>query len=243
MNGSNTNNFNLLANNIEKSMRQNTITIRPGRILWHARWQDKYGKRRNVMKSPDYLYTSPQISQAILHGFSTKPSVGTVVELTKLRVKKPIHLILFKNPTEQIIYASQMGINNFQPFTTNDIKLFKYVCEDADGYRAVWDQDQIALCAKVIREKLEKVSSKNFTNKYVSNQFGFNTTNINFMKSPSKNKAYYETSIAKRLGRRLVKSVKRTEKNKAIELKKERKKIYQVAPLLKKFVHRKKKGT
>lgn len=221
------NNFNILMNNIEKITRPpmiDTITIRPGRILWHARWQPLVSsKRRNVMNSPDYLYTSPQISQAILHGLSTKKNF-TVVELTKLRVVKPIHLLNFKSAKEQTNYAIHMGINNFIPFSLNDTKLFTYICgnEKIDGYRAHWDQDQIALCAKVIRTKLERVSSRNYNNKNIELSFGFTTNNINFSKTPNWSKSYYEVMGNKTRGRRLVKFVKGIEKKRAIRAKQER---------------------
>lgn len=226
-NGLNNNNFNILMNNIEQSMKPpviETVTIRTGRILWHARWQPLFqSKRRNVMNSPDYLYTSPQISQAILHGLSTKKNF-TVVELTKLRVTKPIHLLNFKSAKQQTNYAIHMGINNFMPFSLNDKKLFVHICgrSDIDGYRAQWDQDQIALCAKVIRTKLEKVSSRNYTNKNVEIGFGFAPNNINFAKSSNWSRAYYSVMGNKSRGRRLVKFVKGIEKRKAIKAKQER---------------------
>lgn len=221
------NNFNILMNNIERVLKPPVIervTIRPGRILWHARWQPLVpSQRRNVMNSPDYLYTSPQISQAILHGLSTK-KMFTVVELTKLRVTKPIHLINFKSAKEQTNYAIHMGINNFMPFSLDDVKLFAHICgkSDIDGYRAQWDQDQIALCAKVIRTKLEKVSSRNYTNKNIELGFGFSTNNINFEKSPNWSRSYYTVMGNKSRGRRLVKFVKGIEKRKAIKAKQER---------------------
>lgn len=186
------------------------ITLRPGRILWHARWQPVTGARRNVMNSPDYLYTSPQISQAILHGFSTRKK-GTVVELTKLRVKKTITLINFKTPSDQIKFATYHGLSNFRVFSQNDTKLFKFMCEDheIDGYRAHWDQDQIALCSKVIRDKLEKVSSTNYTDTFMQYGFGININKINFVPSKRKNASYYQTAN-KRHGKKLTKVLKGT---------------------------------
>lgn len=232
-------NWNVLINDIltKHTNKFDIITIRPGRILWHARWQPLYGQRRNVMKSPDYLYTSPQVSQAILHGISTRP-LNSIVELTKLRVKKPIRLYNFKTPTDQYKFAVSMGMNNFQLYTLDDIKLFKYICnsdDNPDGYRAHWDQDQIALCADIIRDKLERVSSKNFTNTEIRAKFGFGRNNIIFVKPQRKNASYYETNV-KRRGRSLVKNIKSNEKKKAIERKLERKKMYNVVfPMLKKI--------
>lgn len=233
-------NFNVILNNKPSPPKYNfdIITIRPGRILWHARWQPLSGQRRNVMKSPDYLYTSPQISQAILHGLSTRP-INSIVELTKLRVKKPIRLYNFKTPTDQYRFAVSMGMNNFQLYTLNDIKLFRYLCksdDDPDGYRAHWDQDQIALCADIIRDKLERVSSRNFTNRNIRVKFGFGQENITFVKPPRKNASYYETNV-KQKGRKLVKNIKANEKKKAIQQKINRKKIYTMAfPLLKRYL-------
>lgn len=241
MSNSNSNsNFKVLLNNIEKEMRPpvlSKMTLRPGIILWHARWQPMYGQKRNVMNSPDYLYTSPQISQAILHGISTK-KLNTVVELTKLRVTKPIHLIVFKNSKEQLNYAIRnAGINNFMPYTLNDIKLFGHICKDntIDGYRARWDQDQIALCAKVIRTKLEKASSYWFTNKNIEQKYGITNNNINFIKSPNFSRAYYATAN-KRRGRRLVKGIKKVEKFKAARAKSNRMHLHRVLPHVKRYL-------
>ena len=233
-------NFNVLLNNIEREMRPPTLsrmTLRSGRILWHARRQPILGQKRNVMRSTDYLYTSPQISQAILHGISTTRK-NTLLELTKLRVKKPIHLIVFKNPKEQTNYAIlNAGINNFQPYTLNDVKLFSHICKDdsIDGYRAKWDQDQISLCAKVIRTKLEKVSSYMFSDTNIKRQFGITSYNVNFRKPIGQNAMYYRTSNKTR-GRRLVKSIKATEKKKAVRTKQNRSHLYRVLPHVKRYL-------
>lgn len=212
-----------------------TITIRPGRILWHARSQPLSGLRRNVMNSPDYLYTSPQISQAILHGLSHRRGRG-IVELTKLRVKKPLHLVNFKNPYQQVNFAMNHGMNNFITYTTDDIKLLKKLCESGnksiDGWRAVWDQDQIALCARVIRDKLERVSYKNFP----SGALNFSNSNINFVRAKKVVASYYET-MNKTKGRKLVKTIKSDEKKKAVTRKNIRRNYYQRAvPLLKSYL-------
>ena len=232
-------NFNLLLNNIEREMRPPTLsrmTLRPGRILWHARWQPMFGPGRNVMNSTDYLYTSPQISQAILHGISTK-KFNTLLELTKLRVKKPIHLIVFKNSQEQTNYAIHMGINNFQPYTLNNTKFFTHtrMCIDVDGYRAQWDQDQISLCSKVIHTKLERVSSLTYSNSNIKSKFGITSYNVNFRRPIGQNAMYYRTSNKTR-GRRLVKSIKATEKKKTIRAKQNRSHLYRVLPHVKKYL-------
>lgn len=236
----NNNNWNVFIKNIENAVKPpsvDIVTIRPGRILWHARWQPMYGNRRNVMNSPDYLYTSPQISQVILHGIMiTKPN--TFIELTKLRVKKPIHVLNFKNEQEQRNYAIvNAGIYNFVSYSLNDIKLFSHICKDPniDGYRAKWDQDQIALCAKAIRTKLEKVSTQNFTNKNIELRFGITQNNINFVTAKNYSTAYYRTAN-KRRGRQLVKSIKRVEKVKATRAKQNRTHLYRVLPHVKRYL-------
>ena len=125
-----------------------------------------------------------------------------------------------------------MGINNFQPFTKDDVKLFKYICgSDLDGYRAHWDQDQIALCAKVIRSKLEVVNSIIFTNM----PGGINTNNITFAKTSNWKKSYY---MVPRI-RRVVKNIKAEEKKKAIELKKERTRLYSLGKIVVKNIQKK----
>jgi hypothetical protein len=180
------------------------------------------------MNSPDYLYTTPQISQALLHGIQTHKE-DTVIELTKLRVKEPLTLMNFTDAKHQENVAKRIGINNFQTFTTNDTKLFKYLCaiDEIDGYRAVWDQDQIALCAKVIRTKLEKVSYQNYrpTNKLINR--------VTFTHGPGVS-MYYQTK-GKRKGRQIVSSVKKREKENAIRRKNERTRLYRATPVAKQF--------
>lgn len=231
----NNNNQQLLAN-IEMMMKPpdiGTVTIKPGRILWHARYQPYHENKHHVMRSKNYLYTSSQISQAVLHGFMVKEPY-TFVELTKLRVTKPIHLLNFKSAAEQVNYARHMGLSNFEAFSYDDTKLFKFICDtDLDGYKAFWDQDQIALCGKVIHTKLEKVSSSQYTNINLKYGFGFTTNNIAFAKTPNRQKQYYKTRGSKALGRRFVKSIKRAEKDKAIKSKQERILLYKHGALRK----------
>lgn len=197
--------------------------------MWHARWQPENGNRRNVMNSPDYLYTSPQISQAILHGIQTHKE-DTVVELTKLRVTKPITVFEFTDAKHQENVANKIGINNFQTFTTNDTKLLKYICgiDELDGYRAIWDQDQIALCAKVIRTKLEIVSAQNYrpTNKL--------TNRVTFTHGPGVS-MYYQTRYGKSKGRQVVSIIKKADKERAARRKSERIAIYKATSIAKKF--------
>ena len=195
------------------------ITFPKGRILWHARFQssDPTNQRRNVMKSPDYLFTSPQMSQALLHGvYMTNNSTTKIVELTKLRVREPLILLNFKSSKNQVNYARTKGVN-LRPFGTDDIKLIKYICAhvpDIDGYRAVWDQDQVTVCAKTIK-KLERVSVKTF----IPSKLPISSYNIQFAVNVNKKTGYYTSLGNKKPGRRLVKSVKNTEKKQAIERK------------------------
>lgn len=88
------------------------VTINPGKILWHARVQSLYGNKKNILNSPDYLYMSPQISQAFFHGldkskitYNAPVSSREYIELTKIVVKKPLRLIKFNNAEEQKTYA------------------------------------------------------------------------------------------------------------------------------------------
>lgn len=205
-----------------------TVTIPKGRILWHARWQPINGNRRNVMNSPDYLYTTPQISQALLHGIQTHKD-DTIIELTKLRVREPLVLLNFKTARNQENIANKIGINKFQTFTTNDTKLLRQLCmiDEIDGYRAIWDQDQIALCAKVIRTKLEKMSSQNYrpTTRLINK--------VAFTHGPGES-MYYQT-LGKSKGRRIVSAVKRREKESAIQRKNERTRLYRATSIAKTF--------
>ena len=200
------------------------ITFPKGRILWHARlqWDDK-GNKKNVMNSPDYLFTSPQISQALLHGvFILGNKQQRFVELTKLKVKSSLKLLEFKTSKNQVNFSKSKGIELY-PFGTDDIHLITYLCEHEpfiDGYRAQWDQDQVTLCARVIRQKLERVSTQIFRR----DQLPFLHHNISF-ESPrpyapiSKRSMYYMTMGNKQPGRRLVKSVKAKEKENAAKRK------------------------
>ncbi len=191
------------------------VTFPKGRILWHARWQPRYGEFRNVMESPDYLYTSPQIQQALYHGLATHKN-ETVVQLTKLRVKKPLHLVVLETQQDQLNMANAALIKNFKLFANSDIKLLKELCKltdpaaAVDGWRAPWDQDQIALCARVIMDKLEIVGGR-----YYDPEF----TNVNVEFISKAGKAYYRSTYG---GRQLVSRIKRSEKAKAAERKVER---------------------
>jgi hypothetical protein len=198
----------------------NVITFPKGRILWHARLQwDDGGSRQNVMNSPDYLFTSPQISQALLHGvFILGNKQMRFVELTKLKVKSPLNLIEFKTSKNQVNYSKSKGIN-LKPFGTDDIKLIQYICghvPELDGYRAQWDQDQVTICASAIKKKLERVSTKIFRR----DQLPFFHYNVTF-ETPrvSSNAMYYMTMGNKRPGRRLVRNVKAKEKANATKRK------------------------
>lgn len=203
-----------------KSPKLNVITFPKGRILWHARLQwDDGGSRQNVMNSPDYLFTSPQISQALLHGVSILGNKQMrFIELTKLKVKESLRLIEFKTSKNQVNYSKSKGVN-LRPFGTDDIKLIQYICSHVptvDGYRAQWDQDQVTICASSIRQKLEKVSTQMFRR----DQLPFQSWNVAF-NTPAKlrNSMYYFTVMSKRPGRRLVRSVKTKEKKNAAKRK------------------------
>jgi hypothetical protein len=185
-------------------------------ILWHARYQTK--DYRNVMKSPDYLFTSPQISQALLHGIDiTGYDPDRYVELTRLRVKKPLVLVKFETSKEQIEYANMLGLK-MKAFGLDDIKLIEKICEKLphiDGYRAFWDQDQVTLCARAMREKLEVTGRYKFDVQRLSVQ----PEEITFVTSKESNLAYYIPKY-KEKSRRLIKQIKRSEKNQAIVAKK-----------------------
>jgi hypothetical protein len=198
------------------------VTFPKGRILWHARLQwDDAGNKKNVMNSPDYLFTSPQISQALLHGvFILGNKQQRFVELTKLKVKSPLKLIEFKTSSNQVNFSKSRGIELY-PFGTDDIHLITYLCEHEpyiDGYRAQWDQDQVTLCARVIRQKLERISTQIFRR----DQLPFLHHNISFKKpsgASTTRSMYYMTMGNKKPGRRLVKSVKAKEKENAAKRK------------------------
>jgi len=198
----------------------NVITFPKGRVLWHARLQwDDEGPRKNVMNSPDYLFTSPQISQALLHGVSILGSKqGRFIELTKLKVKESLRLLEFKTSKNQVNYSSSKGIN-LKPFGVDDIKLIQYICSsvpDIDGYRAVWDQDQVTVCASVIKKKLERISRHVFRR----GELPFGSWNVAFNTPASiKHAMYYFTMGSKKPGRRLTRSVKLKEKENAAKRK------------------------
>jgi hypothetical protein len=170
------------------------------------------------MKSPDYLFTSPQISQALLHGIEiTGYYPDRYVELTKLRVKKPLVLLNFDTSKEQIEYANSLGLK-IKAFGLDDIKLIEKICETQpriDGYRAYWDQDQVTICAKAMREKLQVVGRYKFDVQKLSVQ----PDDITFVTNRKSNLAYYMPRY-KKTGRRLVKNIKKAEKKEAATAKK-----------------------
>jgi hypothetical protein len=193
-------------------------TLRKGYILWHARVQNLRGPKKEVMSSPRYLYTSPQISQALYHGLAwlknNSNRMDKYVELTKLRVKEPIHVIELKSKESQVKLANYYGINNFKPFTADDTKILVQLCndrQDVDGWIAKWDQDQIALCERVIRKKLEVVD----TIKISSGVAGYVRTSFETINNAA---GFYFS----KLGRRVVKKVKAQQKEKAVARKIER---------------------
>ena len=195
------------------------VTFPKGRILWHARWQPKSGGGyRNVMESPDYLYTSPQIQQALYHGLATYTG-GTLIQLTKLRVKKPLSLVVLETKQDQLNMANAAHIKNFKLFSNSDIRLLKEICKvtdpeaAVDGWRAVWDQDQIALCAKVIKDKLEVIGGRYFDPERIE----FPEVNVEFFAKGGR--GYYRSIVG---GRQLVAGFKMSEKAKAAERKVER---------------------
>ncbi len=195
------------------------VTIPRGKILWHARWQPKEGGYRNVMESPDYLFMSPQIQQALYHGLDTH-RYGTMIQITKLRVKKPLKLVKFETTQEQLNMASGANIEPFDLFSNSNIQLLKKICDmtDIDGWRIVWDQDQIAVCARVIKDKLKVVGGRLYDPNYMPNIM------VSFNTRPSR--AYYTSTKS---GRELVLQLKRSEKAKAAERKAERTAEYQRA--------------
>lgn len=211
------------------------ITIKPGRILWHARLQPisvLYGNRRNILNTKDHLYMSPQISQAFLHGlkiskflFNAPVSAKYYIELTKLVVKKPLRLIHFKTAKNQKNFANTMNVsnNNFNLYSYDDLKLLQFICKDTkfiDGYRAHWDQDQIAICARSI-PKVKILNSYNFDEDTVLSHFGINSNQVVFRRRPGS--AYYVSNNNKHaLGKKITKQIKRYEKRNAIRRKLER---------------------
>ena len=180
----------------------------------------KEGGYRNVMESPDYLFMSPQIQQALYHGVATYV-YGTLLEVTKLRVKKPLKLVKFETTQDQLNMASGVNIKNFELFTNSNIQLLKKICDmtDIDGWRIVWDQDQIAVCARVIKDKLKLVGGRLYDPNYMPNIM------VSFNTRPG-SRAYY---TANKRGREVVLQLKRSEKAKAAERKAERTAEYQRA--------------
>lgn len=183
-----------------------TVTFPKGRILWHARIQSSGNNRKNVMNSPDYLFTTPQIQQALYHGleiFRRRRTPGTYIELTKLRVKEPLILANMESVNTQATIAEFFKIKNYRPFTGDDKKILEKMCKvfgsRLDGYRAIWDQDQIALCARVIRTKLERVATYTFDQNVAA------TTNVHFTERGRS--AYYKSYT--KPAKNLVKSILR----------------------------------
>ena len=210
------------------------MTINPGKILWHARLQPLYGNRKNVLNSPDHLFMSPQISQAFFHGlekskftYNAPVSSKDYIELTKIVVKKPLRLIRFKSAQQQKDFAEVSEIvNNYRPFSYDDIKIIKHICNETtflDGYRAYWDQDQIAVCARSIKSKLKILGSYNFDEDMVLTQFGLNSYQLAFNRRSNPASAYYVTNNNRhQIGRKVVKIIKHYDKANAIRRKQER---------------------
>jgi len=210
------------------------VTINPGKILWHARLQPIYGNRKNVLNSPDYLFMSPQISQAFFHGlekskitYNAPVSSRDYIELTKIVVKKPLRLIKFNSAKEQKNFAEVMNIvNNYKPFSYDDLKIIKHICSDTksiDGYRAYWDQDQIAVCARSIKSKLKILGTYNFDEDTILKNLGINSYQVAFNRTIKPGSAYYVTNNeGKKTGRKVVKVIKSYEKMNAIRRKQER---------------------
>lgn len=215
------------------------ITINPGKILWHARVQSFRNNKKNVLNSPDYLFMSPQISQAFFHGlekskitYNAPVSSRNYVELTKIVVKKPLRLIKFNTAQEQKNFAEGFEItNNYKPFSYDDVKIIKYICSDTnsiDGYRAHWDQDQIAVCARSIK-KLKILGSYDFDEETILTKLGINSYQIAFNRTIKPGSAYYVTNnIGRKIGRNVIKSIKAHEKLQAIKRKEERIQILKV---------------
>lgn len=210
------------------------VTINPGKILWHARLQPIYGNRKNVLNSPDYLFMSPQISQSFFHGLekskithNTPVSSRDYIELTKIVVKKPLRLVRFNSAKEQKNFAEVMNIvNNYKTFSYDDLKIIKYICSDTksiDGYRAHWDQDQIAVCARSIKSKLKILGTYNFDEDTILKNLGINSYQVAFNRTIKPGSAYYVTNNqGRKVGRKVVKVIKSYEKMNAIHRKQER---------------------
>lgn len=139
------------------------VTIKRGRTLWHARVQKKFGRHTQIDES-EYLFTSPQISQALYHGIERLRSKlaslaynnygDYVVELTQLKVKRPFQVVSFGTHSNQVRYALETFQKRMKPFSYANVKLIQAMCDRsnlAGGYRAIWDQDQITLCPRLIR--------------------------------------------------------------------------------------------
>lgn len=209
------------------------LTINPGKILWHARLQPIYGNRKNVLNSPDYLFMSPQISQAFFHGlekskFTQNAPVSSrnYIELTKIVVKRPLRLIKFNTAKEQKEYAEVLNIvNNYKPFSYDDLKIIKHICSDTksiDGYRAHWDQDQIAICARSIK-KLKILGTYNLDEETVLTNLGINSYQLAFNRTVKPGSAYYiTTNEGRKIGRKAISIIKKYEKMNAIRRKQER---------------------
>jgi hypothetical protein len=205
------------------------MRIPKGKILWHARYQSIYDNRRNVMKSPDYLFTSPQMSQALLHGIDVVGDDPTrMIELTKLKVKEPLVLLNFAQSRNQVNYARTMYGIQMKPFGLGDIKLIKSICAKdpiVDGYRAFWDQDQITLCARSLK-KVVRVATYTFR----SDELPLGPDNVSFNVNETSNMAYYISKF-KKTSRQIIKNVKRKEKVKAVTQKSMRKALYSGPPV------------
>lgn len=168
-----------LAKEIERELapKVHIKTLPKGRILWHTR---DYNPNRPIEASPDYLFTSLQAQQSLLHGISETSRLPVIHKLKTLR---PLRLIEFKTPQDQIKFAREHQIvftrkkkllpslkykyqpfRSLKPFTWDDVKVIKYICArlDFDGYIARWDQDQVTLCMNRVKFKRDIEIVKKF---------------------------------------------------------------------------------
>ncbi len=173
------------------------VTIKRGRTLWHARVQKSFGRHTQINES-EYLFTSPQISQALYHGIErlrmklaslTYNNYGDyVVELSQLKVKRPFQVVVFNSSNNQVRYALEKFRKKMKPFTYANVKLIQAMCDRsnlAGGYRAIWDQDQITLCPRLIKN-LEVVRQFYYD---IGSPVIWNVINRNLVTySPGKNK-------------------------------------------------------
>lgn len=161
-----------------------TKTLPAGKIVWHSR-KAEYP----IENSPDYLYTSLQAQQSVLHGISErfKPMV-----LYKLKTLRPLKLIEFKTPKDQKDFARRYKLtfvrkktkSTFRPiipYSWDDVKIIKYICKnlDFDGYIARFDQDQVTLCMSRVKFGRDIKVLKIYNNLNIT---GIQESNVSFKK-------------------------------------------------------------